>query len=56
MGYSPWGCKELDPTEQLILRVQVGVGTSRAGNCLPSPILGHQCRGDQLLLGSEKVL
>ena len=28
-GYSPWGCKELDMTEQLTLLLRVAMGKSR---------------------------
>ena len=29
MGYSPWGCKELDMTEQLTLSLSPGFGEQR---------------------------
>ena len=29
MGYSPWGCKELDTTEQLTLSLSPGFGEQR---------------------------
>ena len=54
MGCSPWGCKELDTTEQLHYKLKgEGNGTPLQYSCLENPMDGET--GGQPSMGWHRV-
>ena len=57
MGYSPWGCKELDTTEELHL---LGISTSKTKVLEPHPCMSDRWQvgrtWQSLLLGEKEAI